>query len=57
MDAKYKNLARKLSELDREAQIIDDKIKEIRVGITNLHWNLIGLEKNKDELSLKGAPR
>lgn len=57
MDAEYRNLARKLSELDKEAQLVDDKIKELRVEINNLYWSLIGLKKNRYELFSKGTPR
>lgn len=53
MDAKYRNLARKLSELDKKAQIVDDKIKEVRIGINNLCWSFIDLKKSKDQSSVK----
>lgn len=49
MDIKHKNLARRLSELDKRAKIIDDKIKEIRIEINDLFWSLIELKKSKDE--------
>lgn len=46
MEEDFKRLMQKLADLDKKTQEIDQILKDVRMGIHNLFWDLNNLKKS-----------
>jgi len=48
MKLDFTALAQRLTDLDKKAQELDEALKDVRVEINNVLWDLVELKKSKD---------
>ena len=51
MKLDFTALAQRLTDLDKKAQEIDEIVKDVRVELNNLLWDLVELKNSKDTKS------